>query len=62
MLTRREYLKYTALAGTALAMHPRLLKALEAGELLRRTIPSSGQQIPAVGLGSSATFSSVTKI
>jgi aryl-alcohol dehydrogenase-like predicted oxidoreductase len=61
MLTRREYLKYTALAGTALAMQPRLLKALEAGELLRRTIPSSGQQIPAVGLGSSATFSSVAR-
>ena len=61
MLTRREYLKYTALAGTALAMHPRLLKALEAGEVLRRPIPSTGQQIPAVGLGSSATFSSVAR-
>jgi aryl-alcohol dehydrogenase-like predicted oxidoreductase len=61
MLTRREYLKYTAMAGAALTMHPRLLKALESGDLLRRTIPSSGQQIPAVGLGSSATFSSVAR-
>ena len=61
MLTRREYLKYTAMAGTALALHPRLLKALESGDILRRTIPSSGEQIPAVGLGSSATFSSVAR-
>jgi len=60
MLTRREYLKYTAMAGAALAMHPRLLEALESGDLLRRTIPSSGQKIPAVGLGSS-TFSSVAR-
>jgi len=61
MLTRREYLKYTAMAGTALAVHPGLVKALEAGDLLKRAIPSSGQEIPMVGLGSSATFSSVAR-
>ena len=61
MITRRDYLKYTALAGGALALHPSLLKAFESGELISRVIPSSGQKIPIVGLGSAATFSSVAR-
>jgi aryl-alcohol dehydrogenase-like predicted oxidoreductase len=59
MLTRREYLKYAALAGGALALQPRLLKAFESGELIKRAIPSTGEKLPIVGLGSSATFKSV---
>ena len=59
MLTRREYLKVAALAGGALALHPGLLRAFESGELIKRAIPSTGEELPIVGLGSSATFRSV---
>ena len=38
-----------------------LLMALENGDLIKRTIPSSGEELPIVGLGSSATFSSVAR-
>ena len=61
MLTRRDYLKYTALAGAGLTIQPGLLQALEGGELITRAIPSSGEKLPIVGLGSSATFSSVAR-
>lgn len=60
MLTRRDYLKNTALAGSALALPPGLLHALE-GDIITRAIPSTGEQIPVVGLGSSATFRSVAQ-
>ena len=59
MLTRREYLKYAALAGGALALQPNLLRAFESGDLIKRAIPSTGEELPIVGLGSSATFKSV---
>lgn len=60
MITRRAYLKNSALAGTALALPPSLLQALE-GDIITRAIPSSGEEIPIVGLGSSATFRSVAQ-
>ena len=59
MLTRRDYLKYTALAGGVLALRPDLLKAFDSGELISRAIPKSGEKLPIVGLGSSATFKSL---
>lgn len=61
MLTRREYLRFAALASAGLAIHPGLLQALQSGELITRAIPSSGEKVPIVGLGSSATFSSVAR-
>jgi aryl-alcohol dehydrogenase-like predicted oxidoreductase len=61
MLTRREYLKYAVLAGGALTLQPGLLKAFESGDLITRAIPSTGEKIPIVGLGGSATFSSVAR-
>jgi len=61
LLTRREYLKYTALAGGTLALPPSLIQAFESGDLITRAIPSTGEKIPMVGLGSSATFSSVAR-
>ena len=61
MLTRREYLKYSALAGGTLALPPGLLQAFESSELITRAIPSSGEQLPIIGLGSSATFSQVAR-
>jgi aryl-alcohol dehydrogenase-like predicted oxidoreductase len=63
MITRREYLKLSLAAGAALALRPGLLLAnpTRRGELLTRAIPSSGQRIPVVGLGSSATFAEVAR-
>lgn len=59
MITRRNYLKYSTLAGAASILPPGFLKALESGDLITRAIPSTGEKLPIVGLGSSATFSSV---
>jgi len=60
MLTRREYLKLSALAGVALAINPRLLLAQDTPQaLIMRTIPGTSEQLPAVGLGSSASFARI---
>jgi len=56
MITRRDLLRYSGAAGTLLCAGPQLLAA-ETGEMIRRAIPSSGEKIPMMGLGSSATFS-----
>ncbi len=61
MTTRRDYLKYSALAAAALAVQPGLLKALEHGKLITRAVPSSGEKLPIVGLGGAATFSRVAR-
>ncbi len=61
MLTRRALLKDTAAAGTAMALLPRLLQAQSGTEIIKRAIPSSGEELPIVGLGSSATFSSMAR-
>lgn len=58
MLTRRQYLKLTLAAGAALALPGRMAGAATVrGEPITRAIPSSGERVPVVGLGSSATFS-----
>jgi aryl-alcohol dehydrogenase-like predicted oxidoreductase len=59
MLTRRDWLTLTAGAGAALAFDPFLLHAQQ--PLITRAIPSSGEKLPVVGLGSSATFSQVAR-
>ena len=56
MTTRRDYVKYSALAGCATLLPPGWLHAMEHGELITRAIPSTGEKLPIVGLGSSATF------
>ena len=61
MLTRRDWLRSTAAAGAALSFHPHILRALSAQEMMTRAIPSTGEQLPIVGLGSSATFSRVAR-
>jgi aryl-alcohol dehydrogenase-like predicted oxidoreductase len=61
MMNRRHWLGLTAGAGAALALNPRLLSALRTQELIMRAVPSSGERLPVVGLGSSATFSSVAR-
>ena len=61
MVTRRALLKDTATAATAMALLPRLLQAQSGTEIITRAIPSSGEELPMVGLGSSATFSSTAR-
>ena len=61
MLTRREILKNTALLGAAATLPAGLLRAFEAGDLITRAIPRTGEEIPIVGLGSSATFRSTAQ-
>lgn len=55
-ISRRKMLKLTAGTGAALLVGGRPLSAL-APRQLARNIPSSGEQVPAVGLGSARTFS-----
>jgi aryl-alcohol dehydrogenase-like predicted oxidoreductase len=61
MVSRRDWIGMTLGAGAALTLNQRLLHALPAGQLIQRAIPSTGERLPVVGLGSSATFSSVAR-
>jgi aryl-alcohol dehydrogenase-like predicted oxidoreductase len=61
MVTRREWIGLTLGAGASLALQPRLLEALQQGQLIQRAIPSTGEMLPVIGLGSSATFSQVAR-
>ena len=60
MLTRREYLAVTANTCAALALSPRLVAA-QASDVIKRAIPATGEEIPIIGLGSSATFSQLAR-
>ena len=55
-ISRREMLKISAGAGAGLLLSE-LPAFAEQQPLLMRTIPSSGEEVPAVGLGSARTFS-----
>lgn len=61
MLTRRECLALTAQASAALALGPRLASAQLSGPITKRAIPATGEEIPIIGLGSSATFSDLAR-
>lgn len=62
MLTRRQYLKMSLAAGAALTLPRPLLAVAERRlELITRAIPSTGERVPAIGLGSSATFAAVAR-
>lgn len=61
MVSRRDFLATAAGVGATLSLTPRLLEALAQGQLIQRTIPATGEKIPAIGLGSSATFSAVAR-
>lgn len=60
MLSRRKYLGNSMLAGLALSLPPGLARAFE-GDIITRAIPSTGERLPIIGLGSSATFRSVAQ-
>ncbi len=61
MVSRREWLRVTAGAGAALSLNPRVLEALQSQEVIMRAIPSTGELLPAVGLGGANTFSRVAR-
>lgn len=54
-IDRRDLLRLGA-ASAALALEPRWLSAGPSDLLIKRTIPSSGERLPVIGLGSSASF------
>ena len=51
MITRRDWLRITASASAVLTLNPRILAALQSGAVRTRAIPSTGEQIPVIGLG-----------
>jgi len=51
MVSRRDWLRITAAAGAALGLNPRVLEALQVQPVRTKAIPSSGEQIPVIGLG-----------
>lgn len=59
MLSRREWLSLTIATGAAAAFDRAWLSAQQ--PLIVRAIPGSGERLPIVGLGSSATFSQVAR-
>jgi aryl-alcohol dehydrogenase-like predicted oxidoreductase len=58
MISRRQWLGLTLGAGATMAFNPRVLLAAQQAVAMR-TIPSSGERVPVIGLGSSATFAQV---
>ena len=61
MVSRREWFGMTFGAGATLALAPRLLEALQQGQLILRAIPSSSERVPVVGLGSAYSYSEVAR-
>jgi len=60
MLTRRDCLSLTATTCAASALLPRLAGA-QSGSIIKHAIPKTGEELPIVGLGSSATFGQVAR-
>jgi len=56
MISRRDYLRLTALAGASTLLPATLLRAAHHEGPITRTIPGSGERVPIVGLGTSASF------
>ncbi len=61
MWTRRDRLKLDFAAGATLALPLRSARAEGGPSLITRAIPSTGERLPVVGLGSSATFAKVAR-
>ena len=57
---RRKILQLYGLAGARLAMLPTLLSWDNPKKMITRTIPSSGESLPIVGLGTWQTFDTGT--
>jgi aryl-alcohol dehydrogenase-like predicted oxidoreductase len=61
MVSRREWIGITLSTGAALAGCATLRQTPPQNQLIRRAIPSTGEMVPVVGLGSAATFSRVAR-
>lgn len=66
MISRREWLRLSVGSSAVLALDPRHLDTrvrhlLQQQPVITRPIPSTGERIPIIGLGSSATFSQVAR-
>jgi aryl-alcohol dehydrogenase-like predicted oxidoreductase len=66
MISRREWLRLSVGSSAVLALDPRHVNTrvrhlLQQGSIITRPIPSTGERIPIIGLGSSATFSQVAR-
>ena len=59
LFSRRDWLALTLGVGASMTFDPRALLAQR--KVLTKAIPSSGEQIPVIGLGSSATFAQVAR-
>lgn len=55
MITRRDFIAGTASAA-AMALMPFNSRGQSSGALIKRAIPSTGERVPAMGIGSSGTF------
>lgn len=62
-MSRRQWLGLTATAaaGAVLTLDPKVLRAIRTRAHITRPIPSTGEMLPVIGLGSSATFSRVAR-
>lgn len=60
-LSRRQFLRRSLAAGAALTLSPHFLALAQQGSIINKAIPASGERIPAIGLGSSATFAQVAR-
>lgn len=61
MLTRRDTLKLAVAAAATSALPATVLGAFDTAKLITRAVPGTGEQLPVVGLGSSATFRRVAQ-
>lgn len=59
--SRRQFLGAGLGVGAAMAFNPGFVALAQDARLITRTIPSTGEAIPAIGLGSSATFAQVAR-
>ncbi len=60
-INRRSFMAASLGAGAALTLSPGFLAFAQNAELITKPIPSTGQMLPAIGLGSSATFAQVAR-
>ena len=58
-LSRRQFITHTCAAPVALAVMPRRLSA-NSGDVIKRVIPSSGEELSIMGMGTYSTFSDAT--
>jgi len=56
VITRRDHLKFLVAAGASSAIPAQLLRAAHHDGLITRAVPKTGEELPIVGLGSSASF------